>query len=118
MGKLLQTKVGGGLFPSTSALIGANDHLHELGRNCAKLLKTTGRHLKQAIGFFLVGGLPTSFASEVLNTTDPETRYFQKQTVPVAMTSLELNYAPNAAGSSFSEAEGRVMEDFFFGRHP
>jgi hypothetical protein len=114
MSKLIPTKVGRGLFPATSALIGAADHLHELGKNCANLLKQTGRHLKQALGFFLVGGLPTSFAAEVLNITGPETSYYQRQPVSAAIKSLDRSYAPNTTTSKISEAEESVMEKFFF----
>jgi hypothetical protein len=114
MAKLLPTKVGRDLFPATSALIGATEHLRELGNNCAVLLKQTGKHMQQALGFFLVGGLPTSFAASVLNTTEPETRNYQRQPVQAAMTSLELDYAPNAASIAFTEAEESVMEAFFF----
>jgi hypothetical protein len=119
MSKLFRTKIGRSLFPSTSALIGASEHLQQLGKNCAVLLMKTGKHLKQAVGFFLVGGLPTSFAAGVLNTTGPETRYFQKQPVSAGMKSLEQKYAPNnAASSAFTEEEESVMHNFFFGRHP
>jgi hypothetical protein len=111
---LLPTKVGRGLFPSTSALIGAADHLHALGKNCAKLLKQTGKHMRQALGFFLVGGLPTSISTEILNITGPEASYYQKQPVPAAMTTLDLNYAPNANKSKTSDAEESIMEAFFF----
>ncbi len=114
MSKLLPTQVGRCLFPATSALVGAADHLHELGKNCAKLLADTGRHMKQALGFFLVGGLPTSIAAEMLNITGSETRYYQRQPVPAAMKSLGLNYAPKTASSVFTEAEESVMKDFFF----
>jgi hypothetical protein len=114
MAKLLPTKVGRGLFPSTSALIEAGDHLQELGKNCAKLLAHTGKHLKQALGFFLVGGLPTSVAAEILNSTGPETRYYQRQPVPTAMTSLELNYAPNSETSAYTVEEESVMKAFYF----
>jgi hypothetical protein len=114
MRKLLPTKVGRCLFPATSALIGASEHLQKLGKNCAKLLEQTGRHLKQALGFFLVGGLPTSFAVETLNITGPETSYYQKQPVPAAMKSLDQRYAPNIEKQTFTEAEESVMEDFFF----
>jgi hypothetical protein len=112
--KLLPTRVGRGLFPSTSALIGATDHLVELGKNCSTLLAHTGRHLRQAVGFFLAGGLPTSVAVEVLNTTGPELAYFRRQPVQLAMTSLELDYAPNSACKAFTEAEESVLEAFFF----
>ena len=114
MSKCLPTQVGRGLFPSTSALIGDADHLQELGKNCAKLLAQTGRHLKQAMGFFLVGGLPTKTAANILNVTEPEARYYQRQPGPAAIISLELSYAPNAASAAFTEAEESVMEDFFF----
>jgi hypothetical protein len=70
--------------------------------------------MKQALGFFLVGGLPTSFAARMLNTTGSETRYYQRQPVPAAMASIEVNYASNFASSSFTEAEESVMENFFF----
>jgi hypothetical protein len=70
--------------------------------------------MKQALGFFLVGGLPTQFAARMLNTTDSETRYYQRQPVPAAMASIGVNYASNFASSSFTEAEESVMENFFF----
>jgi hypothetical protein len=114
MGKLLPTKVGHGLFPLTSALIGANDHLRELGMNASKLLANVGKHVRQAVGFFLVGGLPTKFAAEMLNITGPETNYFQGQPATAAMKSLKLNYAPNVAGGEYTEAEESIMEDFYF----
>ena len=114
LSKLLPTKVGRGLFPSTSALIGATEHLQDLGRNCAKLLKYAGKHLKQALGFFLVGGIPTSIAAEILNTTGPETKYYQRQPVQVAMTTLELKSAPKTENLHFTEEEESVMEMFYF----
>jgi len=70
--------------------------------------------LKQAVGFFLVGGLPTAFAARVLNATEADIRYYQKQPRPAAMDSLELSYNPNTASAAFTEAEESVMEDFFF----
>ena len=118
MEKMLPTKAGRRLFPSTSALIGVSEHLLELGRNCATLLKETGKHMKQALGFFLVGGLPTSFIAETLNSTKRGISHFHKQPVQAAMTSLFWNYAPNPESISFTEDEETVMEDFFFGRHP
>jgi hypothetical protein len=115
MGKLLPTKVGRGLFPSTAAMIGATDHLLELGKNCAILLKQFGKHMKQAVGFFLVGGLPTSIAAKMLNITSSETSYYQKQPVQAAMKSMERNYAPKEASSpAFTEGQEKVMEDFYF----
>ena len=115
MGKLLPTKVGRGLFPSTSALIDDSDHLVELGKNSANLLKQFGKHQKQAVGFFLVGGLPTSAAAKLLNITSSETSYYQQQPVQAAMKSMERNYAPKEASSSpFTEEEESVMEDFYF----
>jgi hypothetical protein len=114
LSKLLPTKVGRGLFPSTSVLVEAADHLYELGQNCVKLLAQTGKHLKQAVGFFLVGGLPTSAAAGILNTTGRETNYYQRQPLAAGMASLSQNYDPNAADKSFTEAEEIVMEAFFF----
>jgi hypothetical protein len=70
--------------------------------------------MKQAVGFFLVGGLPTAMAAKILNITGPETRYYQKQPVAAAMESVERNYASNATRQHFTEAEESVMEDFYF----
>ena len=114
MSKLLPTKVGRGLFPLTATLIGAAEHLTELGNNCKHLLEKTGRHLKQAIGFFLVGGLPTSVAAGILNITVPQTSYYQKQPVSAGTKSLEHDYAQNTEISAFTEEEESVMKDFFF----
>lgn len=117
MGKLLPTKVGRGLFPSTSAMIGTTDHLRQLGNNCATLLATAGKNLKRALGFFLVGGLPTSIVADVLNTTGPETRNYRRQPEAQAMTSLKQSNATqiaNGRNSDFTEEEESVMEDFFF----
>jgi hypothetical protein len=114
MEKMLPTKVGRGLFPSTAACIGAADHLIELGKNCASALKTTGKHLHQALGFFLVGGLPTSFASKTLNVTASAIHNFRKQPGPAAMTTMHWNYAPDPNTISFTGEEETVMRDFFF----
>jgi hypothetical protein len=114
MEKMLPTKVGRGLFPLTTACIGVAEHLIELGNNCATALKTCGKHLHQALGFFLVGGLPTSFASKTLNVTASAIYHFRKEPGPAAMTSLHWNYAPDPNTRSFTTEEETVMRDFFF----
>jgi hypothetical protein len=114
MEKMLPTKVGRGLFPLTSAHIGVKDHLLTLGQNCATLLERSGKHLRQALGFFLVGGLPPSFMAETLNTTSREINNFQKQPVQTAIYTLNWNYAPDPNRKSFNVQEENVMEDFFF----
>jgi hypothetical protein len=114
LSKLISTKTGRGLFPATSELIGATEHLRELGRNCANLVARTGKHLKKALGFFLVGGLPTQFAAEILNTTGSEINHFQKTPTSNSTTTLKTDYAANTAKSAFTEQEESVMETFFF----
>ena len=118
MEKMLATKVGRGLFPSTSSCIGASEHLQELGKNCASFLRETGKSLRQAMGFFLVGGLPTWFASKTLNTTEDEIGYFRKQPKQAAMNSLHRNYTQGINKQAFTEEEETVMKTFFWRRHP
>jgi hypothetical protein len=112
--KVLPTNVGRVLFPSTAALIGATEHLQTLAKNTRRVLKEAGKHLKRTLGFFLVGGLPTNIAADILDTTSPRVRHFQKKPEKSSMKSLGQNYTPTASSSGFTKAEESVLEDFFF----
>ena len=114
LSKVITTRLGRGLFPETAALIGATEHLRELGRNCANLLANTGKHLTRVIGFFLVGGLPTCFAKQILDTTGPKINSYQKTPIATSTATLGQDYAANTARSAFTEGEESVMEAFFF----
>jgi hypothetical protein len=111
---MLSTTAGRFLFPETSAHIGISDHLRQLAKNTRTALAKVGKHMHQALGFFLVGGLPTRAAADVLNTTEPQIRLLQKEPSHAAIRSLGLDYDPKAKNKDFTKAEERVMEDFFF----